>query len=374
MMRFAILFGFAFMFFLLHYTGDIDKYINMKYAYLSISAIVMLTLLSLYDFIRGYIQDRAAEKKAESAAARGAGEQAAEASSPEAAAALAAESRSVDGSGLAYPAPVPADAHARARHQDHEHDHRHAHEHDHDHKHANAHDHDHAHEHAHAHAHAHGSAFDDHGHSHGESSRFKRYAGYLILLFPIFTGIFLPVQTLDSSFVTAKGFSFPTLEEDVKNNPGYHQFLRPSTSMFYNPDDYNAVKKKEIAQFSSLQNIVLDDEQYLKGMEAIYNEPSVFMGKTITFNGFAYKGKQVDGDHYFVFRFGFIHCVADSGVFGMLVKFPPNANLKDDDWVQVSGKLSWEYYQPFKATIPVLNTTSWSRIDAPKEPYVYRNF
>jgi len=333
-MRFAILFGFAFMFFLLHYTGDIDKYINMKYAYLSISAIVMLTLLSLYDFIRGYLQDRAAEKQAEAAASQGSDRD---------------------------------HAHDGAHALDHTHAHENAHEH--------AHAHDHTHDHTHAHTHVHGTAFDDHGHSHGESSsRVKRYFGYLILLFPIFTGIFLPVQTLDSSFVTAKGFSFPTLEQDVKNNPGYHQFLRPSTSMFYNPDDYSSVMKKDIAQFSSLQNIVLDDEQYLKGMEAIYNAPSVFMGKTISFIGFAYKGQQVDGNHYFVFRFGFIHCVADSGVFGMLVKFPTDANLKDDDWIQVSGKLSWEYYQPFKATIPVLNTTSWSRIDAPKEPYVYRNF
>ncbi|WP_051318293.1 TIGR03943 family putative permease subunit [Cohnella thermotolerans] len=388
MMKFVILLGFAFMFFLLHYTGDIDKYINMKYAYLSISAIVLLTLLGLYDFIRGYRQDLANERKA--AAAR----EALERSEPH------------EGEGDAQEAYAHADhAHGYARTHDRMHATAHAHVHDDVHQHAAdcAHRHDHVHdaEHAHRHDHvrdaahdhardpahrrlqAHSQAGDDHahhahgdpfGHTHEPASKFKRVAGYVILLFPIFTGIFLPVKTLDSSFVAAKGFSFPTLEQDIKNNPGFHQFLRPDTSMFYNKDDYDRIKNKEMSEFVGQPVVTLNDDNYLKAMEAIYNYPSAFMGKTIDFNGFAYKGKQVDGNHYFVFRFGFIHCVADSGVFGMLVKFPDNADLKDDDWVRVQGKLTWEFYQPLKATIPVVKAASWSRIDEPKNPYVYRNF
>lgn len=322
MIRYSILFGFAFMFFLLHYTGDINKYINMKYAYLSISAIVLLALLSLYEFWRGYKQDVAAERKA-------------------AAAKLALE----NGEELGHD-------------QDQEHHHSHGHEH----------------HHGHDHEHDHGHSHEPFGHTHEPTSKFKRYVGYAILLFPIFTGIFLPVKTLDSSFVAAKGFSFPTLEQDVKYNPGNHQFLRPSTSLYYSQEDYNKIKNKEMQEFVNLPEIDLNDDNYLKGMEAIYNYPSSFMGKTIQFDGFAYKGQQVDGRHYFVFRFGFIHCVADSGVFGMLVEFPDNTVLNNDDWLSVKGKLTWEFYQPLKATIPVLKADTFKSIDAPKDPYVYRNF
>ncbi|WP_169081461.1 TIGR03943 family putative permease subunit [Paenibacillus sp. PL91] len=316
MIRFFILFGFSFMFFMLHYTGDIDKYINMKYAYLSISAVVIMGLLSIFEFVRVSRQQIAEEKK---------------------------QAAALDG---------------KCYHDEQS-------EHD-------------GHGHAHTHNHAHHAIHDyhdqhDHGHSHGNDTKLKRFFGYLILFVPILTGLFLPAAALDSSFVKAKGFSFPSFEENMENNPGAHQFLKPDSSVFYRKDDYVNVKNKELAQFMDRPSVILTDEDYLKGMEVIYNTPEAFMGKTIGFDGFAYKGQQVDGNHYFVFRFGFIHCVADSGVFGMLVEFPKNTQINDDDWVHVSGKLSWELYQPFKQTIPVLKVADWKSIEPPKDPYVYRS-
>lgn len=318
MIRFFILFGFSFMFFMLHYTGDINKYINMKYAYLSISAVVIMGLLSIFEFVRVSRQQIAEEKK---------------------------QAAALDG---------------KCYHDEQsEHDgHGHAHTHTHNHAHHAIHDyHDHH----------------DHGHSHGNDSKLKRFFGYLILFVPILTGLFLPAAALDSSFVKAKGFSFPSFEENMENNPGAHQFLKPDSSVFYRKDDYVNVKNKELAQFMDRPSVILTDEDYLKGMEVIYNTPEAFMGKTIGFDGFAYKGQQVDGNHYFVFRFGFIHCVADSGVFGMLVEFPKNTQINDDDWVHVTGKLTWELYQPFKQTIPVLKVADWKSIEPPKDPYVYRS-
>ena len=139
----------------------------------------------------------------------------------------------------------------------------------------------------------------------------------------------LPVQTLDSSFVKAKGFSFPGMDSAISaDNPGQHQFLKPDSSVFYSSESYKIIKNNELSDFTKAGAINLNDEKYMKGMEVIYNFPGEFMGKTITFTGFAYKGEQVDGEHYFIFRFGFIHCAADSGVFGMLVDLPERANLE----------------------------------------------
>jgi putative membrane protein len=309
--RFYILFGFAFMFILIHSQGQLNKYINTKYAYLSIIAIVILLLLSLIEVVRMYLLEQE-EKNRE----------------------LAADQQQEQ----------------------------------------HGHEHEHAHAHAHEHGHGHGDELGhDHGHSHGSSSKWKRAIGYIILSFPIFTGIFLPVQTLDSSFVKAKGFSFPSMDTSLSDkNPGQHQFLKPDSSVFYGAEGYEEVKNKELSEFKNLQEIKLDDQKYLKGMEVIYNFPGDFMGRTISFDGFAYKGEQVDGEHYFVFRFGFIHCAADSGVFGMLVNFPKGTQLHDDDWIHVTGQLTSELYQPFKQTIPVLKVSSWNSIPSPKDPYVYR--
>ena len=324
MTRFFILFGFAMMFSFIHFQGQLNKYINTRYAYLSISAIVILLLLCVVEVIRMYQLEQAEKKKAEEIASQHDQE------------------------------PNSEQEPGRAHEHIHAHDHGHMHAHDHE---SSSHPHDHF------------------GHSHESSSRWKRSVGYLVLIFPIFTGVFLPVSTLDSSFVKAKGFSFPSMELSLSDqNPGQHQFLKPDSSVFYGKEGYNEFKNKELEAFIDLDTVSLDDENYLKAMEVLYNYPGQFMGRTISFNGFAYKGEQVDGDHYFVFRFGFIHCAADSGVFGMLVDFPKGTDLNDDDWVHVTGTLTSELYQPFKQTIPVLKVTEFQKIATPKDPYVYRMF
>ncbi|WP_168122147.1 TIGR03943 family protein [Paenibacillus sp. HB172176] len=329
MTRFIILLGFTLMFAIIRQEGKLNMFINTKYTYLSTIAITVLSLLCIIEFIRLQQLDKAKAKQEEQ-------------------------------DQLAKEAQLGQDRHDHEQHDHHQHNHDHAHSH---------HDHDHDHDHHHNHdEHDH----DHFGHSHEPKSRWKRHLGYLILFFPIFTGIFLPVQTLDSSFVKAKGFSFPTEVGMDDQTPGQHQFLKPDSSVFYSESSYDKLKNKELGDFADLNNITLDDNNFMKGLEVIYNYPGDFMGKSLTFNGFAYKGEQIDDEHYFIFRFGFIHCAADSGVFGMLVKFPKGTVLNNDDWVHVTGKLTSELYQPFKQTIPVLEVTSFDAIDAPDDPYVYR--
>ncbi|EAE8229350.1 DUF1980 domain-containing protein, partial [Listeria monocytogenes] len=51
MFRVFILFGFGFYLMQLHISGDISKYINMKYAYLSFSAMIAAFLLAIIQLI-----------------------------------------------------------------------------------------------------------------------------------------------------------------------------------------------------------------------------------------------------------------------------------------------------------------------------------
>lgn len=211
----------------------------------------------------------------------------------------------------------------------------------------------------------------DHDHIHEKNLPFyKRWGIYAIFLFPLLTGFFLPIATLDSNIVKAKGFSFKAI--DTTDEYAQIQYLRPDSSVYYGTDGYEELMQKELKQYLSKKSIVLNDKNYLKGMETIYNYPGDFLGKNISFDGFSFKGDSENSRQLFVLRFGVIHCVADSGVFGMLVEFPDDVNLKDDDWIHVEGTLSSMYYQPFKSTIPVLKIRNWKTIHAPDDPYVYR--
>lgn len=214
----------------------------------------------------------------------------------------------------------------------------------------------------------------EHGcdHTH-ERKGWKEYIFYPVLLFPIISVLFFPVATLDSNIVKAKGFNFDVYND--KDASSIHEFLQPDSSVYYGQEGYDELMNKGKKKFiTDSDKVTLSDENFLFGMETIYRFPGNFDGKTIQFRGFTYNEKELASNQIFLFRFGIIHCVADSGIFGMLVEFPKDVDFKNDEWVNIEGTLSNEYYQPFKKTIPILKVEKWDKISEPKEPYVYRNY
>lgn len=210
-------------------------------------------------------------------------------------------------------------------------------------------------------------------HDHEENKPFyKRMIIYSIFLFPLLSGFFVPIATLDSNIVKAKGFSFKAL--DTNDQYAQTQYLKPDTSVYYGKDGYDELMDKELQKYLDNQTISLKEDDFLRGMETIYNFPGEFTEKKVEFNGFAFKGEAINKQQMFVLRFGVIHCIADSGVFGMLVEFPEEVKMKDDQWLHVKGTLSTMYYQPFKSTIPILQVEEWSTIEEPEDPYVYRGY
>ncbi len=278
MIRFIILFGFTYLFMHLHLTGDISKYINMKYSYLSFSMIFVLGFLTVYQLYRW----------------------------------------NTEGNGKPDPSELL------------------------------------------------------HDHSHGNESFLKRAFVYTVLLFPIVTGVFLPIATLNSNIVKAKGFHFAMIDND-KDKFSNHEILRPDTSLYYGTDAYQKMISKDKKKYTQSDSVNLDDDNFLRGLEIIYSYPGNFVNKSVSMDGFVYHGDSLKKNQLFLFRFGIIHCIADAGVFGMMVDLPTDAaKYKDDDWLHVEGTLSTVYYQPFKQTIPYLKVTKIDHIQPPKAQYVYR--
>jgi putative membrane protein len=214
-------------------------------------------------------------------------------------------------------------------------------------------------------------ALPDCGHDHKKPSRLKSIFISIVLLFPIISGLFFPIASLDAATVKTKGFHFKGVEN--KDDYGQHQFLKPDRSVFYGEDGYRSIMDKEKKPFVKDKKLQLNDGNYLKAMESIYYEPSLFTSKDIQFNGFTYNGEdQTKKNQLFLLRFGIIHCIADSGVFGMMVEFPKGTKFPDNKWIKIDGEIQTMYYQPFKSNIPYVKVKSWKAIDKPKEEYVYR--
>ncbi|WP_285768505.1 TIGR03943 family protein [Peribacillus sp. SI8-4] len=210
-----------------------------------------------------------------------------------------------------------------------------------------------------------------HDHSH-DNKKWKKTMTYTLFSLPIFTGLFLPVATMDSNIVEKKGFHFPVYDDSDEYSQ--HQFLQPDTSLYYGKDDYLTLMDQSLKSLGKQDSLRLTDKNYLTDLEAIYYSPGKFTGKQITLTGFSYHSEDLAKNEAFLFRFGVIHCVADSGVFGMLIEFPEGKHPKNDEWYSVTGEVETMYYQPFKKTIPVLKVSSKSKIAEPDDPYVYRQY
>ncbi|MBE1555292.1 TIGR03943 family putative permease subunit [Sporosarcina limicola] len=203
-----------------------------------------------------------------------------------------------------------------------------------------------------------------------EEKSWKERISYPIFILPILTALFLPIATLDSNIVAAKGFNFAAYDD---TDPyGIHQFLEPDTSVFYGQEGFDEIMKEMMDQYANKDRIILTDQDFLLGMETIYKKPGYFMGKTIGFKGFTYIDKETG--NVFLFRFGMIHCVADSGVFGMLLELPKDVEFQNDEWIEVEGTMDSIFYQPFKKTIPILKVENIEKIAKPEDPYVYRAY
>ena len=214
----------------------------------------------------------------------------------------------------------------------------------------------------------------DHDHDHGLSKPYQRGIAYVLLALPVIVGTLFPTVSLDTTIVEAKGFNFPVSKESVGDPEMQTQYLKPDTSIYFNKSDYLDQMSELKEKYGDKQTIEITDENYLEVMELIYNYPSEFIGKKISYEGFVYQTPNDSNADVFLFRFGIIHCVADSGVFGLLMHMPEGVTVKNDEWYKIEGTIQSDYYQPFKREIPSVVVTNAEKVSAPKNQYVYRSF
>lgn len=198
----------------------------------------------------------------------------------------------------------------------------------------------------------------------------------IILAFPVFVALLVPTVTLDAKTVSAKGYNFPMaagFDADVAAQEGSDvQYLRPDTSLYFTANGYQKEMQKSLSKYVDAEKIDITTDNYMEVMELIYLYPESFLGKSIRFTGFVYKEPGHVG-YQFLFRFGIIHCIADSGVYGLLTT-GGQVDYDNNSWVTMTGKLKLEYNQKLEQTLPVLYIEDEKQVNQPENPYVYRTF
>ena len=212
-------------------------------------------------------------------------------------------------------------------------------------------------------------------HSH-LNRRLAKVTSVALLAIPIVVGLTFPTVSLDSQTVSAKGYHFPLSEgtnQAIQTSEGTtSQYLKPDTSSYFSKSAYEKEMRTAADKYLSQDSIQITNENYMEVMEAIYDYPDEFAGKTFTLTGFIYKDPQDPGSQ-FLFRFGIIHCIADSGVYGLLTQ-GASQTYDDNTWVQATGTLKIQYHKQLGQSLPVLDIREAHSVEKPANPYVYRVF
>ncbi|MGT2929062.1 TIGR03943 family putative permease subunit [Streptococcus dentasini] len=197
----------------------------------------------------------------------------------------------------------------------------------------------------------------------------------VILVFPVAVGLLVPTVTLNSTTVSAKGYSFPLAAGSSRGTSADGttvQYLKPDTSAYFTSSAYEAEMQKEIQPYLKTDEITITTENYMEVMELIYLYPDKFVGKSVRYTGFIYND-QNQKDYQFLFRFGIIHCIADSGVYGLSTT-GSSQHFANNTWVEAKGTIRIEYNQTLQQSLPILNIEDCKEVSKPENPYVYRVF
>lgn len=203
-----------------------------------------------------------------------------------------------------------------------------------------------------------------------------KLASLVLLLLPLAVAWLFPTVSLDSTTVAAKGYHFPLAQgadPRIQEQEGTSiQYLKPDTSTYFTKSAYQKEMRAVADLYLKKDAIVITSDNYMAVMEAIYDYPDEFAGKTIELTGFVYNDPQ-ETNQQFLFRFGIIHCIADSGVYGLLTT-GNSQQFADNTWVKARGTLRMHYHSALKQALPTVTLTDFEEVAQPKNPYVYRIF
>lgn len=212
-------------------------------------------------------------------------------------------------------------------------------------------------------------------HSH-LTGKLAKMSSPFILVFPVLVGLLVPTVSLDSTTVSAKGYHFPlaagSSKSGISDDGTTVQYLKPDTSLYFTKSAYQREMKKELQKFKGDKPLTITTENYMEVMELIYLFPEEFSQRDIQYTGFVYNEPGHD-NYQFLFRFGIIHCIADSGVYGLLTTGTAST-YSDNTWLTVKGRLQTEYDENLRQTLPVLHIQEVKESKQPSNPYVYRIF
>lgn len=188
--------------------------------------------------------------------------------------------------------------------------------------------------------------------------------GYLVMSLPVILFLLFPPTALDASMVDKKGITI--------GNPKQSQKPEVVGELYNGEEDVNDPFYKLRQELLTTPQIQFTDEKYGDILNALHFSPLKFKGKPVKMYGFIYRDENLAENEFILGRYMLTCCSADASVYGVVVKGVPMNGWKENQWVEIIGKLDTEKFEGYD--LPVIHYEQMRSIQKPKDPYVYFNY
>ncbi|KEK24664.1 TIGR03943 family putative permease subunit [Bacillus gaemokensis] len=216
------------------------------------------------------------------------------------------------------------------------------------------------------------------GHHSVPKSRIKVFLLYALFVLPIVSAFLFSNITIDGSLASKRGMNQSVQAKSVGKQGTQEKQASSDWRELLIDQEEEPIQKLPASEQSQKEleksimgqkEIQVDDKNYIQTMNLIGQDVLGFKGKEITFTGFIYNDKEVQGDKIVVARYGITCCIADASVWGMIVSGNEMKTFPEETWVKVTGVLDETTY---KGTLfPLVKVSKVEKIEKPKDPYVY---
>ncbi|WP_380703031.1 TIGR03943 family putative permease subunit [Salinithrix halophila] len=224
--------------------------------------------------------------------------------------------------------------------------------------------------------------------------------GTLVLLFPLAAAILFPPSPLDADMASKKGVQY--LSPEAMNQQ--QQILnkkeaeirkdKRSPDSPSNTEDGSAPEDgltekdlqkapdnrgtrnpyygKILRHLQAANVITLENDNYIDRLTTIQMYNQELKGKPVRVKGFVFRADNMPGKTILLGRYAMTCCAADASVIGPFAHFPGADGLKEGEWIEVQGRL--DEINVEGSLVPVIRASSYQKIKAPKDPYVYATY
>lgn len=195
-----------------------------------------------------------------------------------------------------------------------------------------------------------------------KKSPIKSLVVYALFLFPVLTGFMFPEVILDSSVIAKRGMNLGTASTQTEQ-------VQPTNTSEQEGTEAKSVDELFLEGLLNRDKIVVRDDEYSKITNYIETNLDKFAGKQIEMVGFVYREPDFKPDQMAISRFTVSCCVADLQVMGTLATGEAAKQLKNDEWVKVTGTIGKQKRDGQE--IPEIKINQLEKIEAPSDPYIY---